>query len=143
MPHDELSDWQAKTEDLLAWTGSAFLAGETHPSDGEDKGQLYSFLCSLVGYLATGEECEQRLTTMQAREATLIREREWQPIETFDALRQKDRPRYAAFYFSSETAGRNALPSTVQFSRNYGMRTCTRWLALPDPEALGTGGLEP
>lgn len=58
-------DWAGKREELLTWTGSAFLAGETHPSDNEAKRGLYAFLCGLIGWLATGEEAARAALSSQ------------------------------------------------------------------------------
>jgi hypothetical protein len=57
----------------------------------------------------------------------------WQPIETYDALPQRKRPKFAAFYYPAEMAGRTQLSKTVQFERNFGRRTCTHWTPLPEP----------
>lgn len=49
------SEWADKQSELLRWTGSAFLAGEPVEDEAECRGQLYSFLCGMIGWLATGE----------------------------------------------------------------------------------------
>jgi hypothetical protein len=51
------SDWAQKREQLLGWTGSAVLSGD-EPFTAETRGDLYSFLCSLIGYLHAGEDLE-------------------------------------------------------------------------------------
>jgi hypothetical protein len=55
---------------------------------------------------------------------------EWQPIETYDAL--KNRPKYAVFYFEA-MAGRMGLEPTIEMSRRFGIRVCTHWMPLPEP----------
>lgn len=71
---DDPADYAKKQKELLEWTGSAFLAGEKLPPDGMDdlehKGQLYSFLCGMIGYLCAAEE-----TATNAREAAARIER--------------------------------------------------------------------
>lgn len=51
----EPEEWKSAHDELASWTGSAFLAGEKVDNDAELKGELYSFLCKLLGYLACGE----------------------------------------------------------------------------------------
>jgi hypothetical protein len=94
----------------------------------------------------------EALTTMQAREATLIREREWQPIETapkdgtevliFDANAKKgyvgDTPN-VAYWDDSREAGWWGSYETEQTRPH----TPTHWMPLPSVEALGTSGLVP
>ena len=57
---------------------------------------------------------------------------EWQPIETYDALPQKERPKLAVFRFRAE-AGRIFLNEIFQMERNYGFRVATHWMPLPPP----------
>lgn len=47
------SDWTAKLAELYGWSGSAWVAGE---SDDDHRPALYSFLCSLIGYLMAGAD---------------------------------------------------------------------------------------
>jgi hypothetical protein len=65
----------------------------------------------------------------------------WQPIETYDALKKK--PKLAAFYFVAEgtVRGRSGprLFFTVQLTRNFGSRVCTHWCPLPDTDELDKG----
>ncbi len=49
-------DWAEKKSELARWTGSGFIAGETHPSDMAAKGDLYGFLCRLAGCVISGKE---------------------------------------------------------------------------------------
>ena len=65
---------------------------------------------------------------------------EWQPIDTFDALPQKDRPKHAVFLFAATPPSRGMggwcnLSPTVETQRHYGSRTCTHWHRIePPPE---------
>jgi hypothetical protein len=65
----------------------------------------------------------------------------WQPIETYDALKKK--PKLAAFYFAAEGTMRGSnrpkWSATVQFTRVYGFRICTHWCPLPDTDELDKG----
>ena len=54
----------------------------------------------------------------------------WQPIETYDALKKK--PRFAVFYVEATTAGRGYLSEMIVTERLFGYRTITHWVALPD-----------
>lgn len=54
----EVDEWTAKRAELLGWTGSAVLSGDEDFTD-ETRGALYTFLCSLIGYLAAGEDLER------------------------------------------------------------------------------------
>lgn len=58
---------------------------------------------------------------------------QWQPIDTYDALKKK--PKHAVFYFKAECddRGRNRLIPIIELSRTYGYRTCTHWMPLPEP----------
>lgn len=61
---------------------------------------------------------------------------EWQPIETYDKMPLKKRPKLAAFYFKKSDESRlrqNWLAGTVQMSRSFGVRICTHWMPLPPP----------
>lgn len=61
---------------------------------------------------------------------------DWQPIETFDSMQAKERPKHAAFYFKPEpgrSRGDYGLGPTVQCERRYGHRVCTHWIPLPEP----------
>lgn len=49
------SDWVEAREELLTWTGSAFLAGEKVRDAAGSKGNLYSFLCGKIGYFMAAE----------------------------------------------------------------------------------------
>lgn len=55
------ADWAAKREELLGWTGSALVAGER--ASPEDRGNLYLFLCGLIGYLQAGEDAAAAFST--------------------------------------------------------------------------------
>jgi hypothetical protein len=63
----------------------------------------------------------------------------WRPIDEYDAMPSKERPRRAVFFFRSEP-GRphrpeSGLPPYVGTERSFGYRVCTHWLALPaDPQ---------
>jgi hypothetical protein len=47
------ADWAEKRKELEMWTGSAWLAGE---EDIDRRGELYTFLCGLLGWLHAGED---------------------------------------------------------------------------------------
>jgi hypothetical protein len=58
----------------------------------------------------------------------------WQPIETYDALKKK--PKHAMFLFRRESRGGRGdfvLEQTIQPARIYGLRVCTHWIELPPP----------
>jgi len=48
------AEWAAKRAELYAWTGSAWLSGDDVAED--YRPELYSFLCTLIGYLMCGEQ---------------------------------------------------------------------------------------
>ena len=54
---------------------------------------------------------------------------EWQPIETYDAL--KKRPEFAVFWFQKDIGSRFVLPATTNLSRSMGRRICTHWMPTP------------
>jgi hypothetical protein len=54
----------------------------------------------------------------------------WQPIETYDALKIK--PKFAVFYVARSDAGRLKLAARVEGTRTFGMRNVTHWMPLPD-----------
>lgn len=70
-------DFAEKRSDLLKWTSSAFLAGETHNSDLDDKARLYSFLCVLLNYLLAAEglamDVMQAADALEAQDAEITR----------------------------------------------------------------------
>lgn len=55
----------------------------------------------------------------------------WQPIETYDALKKK--PAHAVFLFRAEVGRTMTLDRTIHPQRNFGLRVCTHWLELPSP----------
>jgi hypothetical protein len=65
----------------------------------------------------------------------------WQPIETYDAMKKK--PERAVFYFSAKLSERGkagiGLRATVQLTRSFGLRVCTHWCPLPDTDKLDKG----
>ena len=56
---------------------------------------------------------------------------EWQPIETYDAMKVK--PNFAVFLFREEHGRSFSLYSTMQTTRHYGNRVCVLWIPLPEP----------
>lgn len=59
---------------------------------------------------------------------------EWQPIETYDALKKK--PAFAVFYVKELSDGRRhdlALPACVITTRHFGVRQITHWMPLHEP----------
>jgi hypothetical protein len=58
----------------------------------------------------------------------------WQPIETYDNL--KNKPKNAVFVFAAEMHNRQKdkiqLPEIYEFSRKFGSRICTHWIELPE-----------
>ncbi|MBD3844285.1 hypothetical protein IED13_01145 [Bosea sp. SSUT16] len=64
----DAAGWREKREELASWTGSAFLAGEKVKDELWHKGELYSFLCKLLGWLHAGEDAAAALTAAPAPE---------------------------------------------------------------------------
>lgn len=59
---------------------------------------------------------------------------EWQPIETYDALKKK--PKYAVFWFKAvinERRNELTLPATAKIDRCMGRRVCTHWFEFEEP----------
>ena len=59
---------------------------------------------------------------------------DWQPIETYDALKKK--PPLAVFWFEATQPNRpggHHLYAIANLSRVMGSRICTHWTPLPDP----------
>ena len=59
----EPSEWAEKREELLDWTGSAWLAREENT---DRRREMYAFLCELIGYLQAGEDAA-RAASAEAR----------------------------------------------------------------------------
>lgn len=59
----EPADWAEKLEELYGWTGSAWVSGEQYA---KRSAGLHAFLCSLIGYLVTGEEAARATLTPTA-----------------------------------------------------------------------------
>lgn len=61
---------------------------------------------------------------------------EWQPIETYDTLPNKERPERAVFYFERmppTRPGNPNWPGIMRMERSVGVRNCTYWMPLPAP----------
>lgn len=58
---------------------------------------------------------------------------EWQPIETYDALKKK--PDHAVFWFEEVEHERKyaSLPATARTERDMGRRVCTHWFKFDPP----------
>lgn len=95
--HDEPSDYRERYEQMLKWTGSAFLAGE--PVDDEDgcKARLYSFLCATLGYFVAAEVTARNGHEAASRIESLTSDR-WRDI----ADAPKDGTQFIAAYFYEE-----------------------------------------
>lgn len=62
----------------------------------------------------------------------------WQPIETYDKLTPKLRPKLAVFWFAGTPPARGqrgayGLAPTPNFSRVMGDRVCTHWMPFEAP----------
>lgn len=62
----EPGEWAAKLNELASWTGSAWIDGGY--SEGDLRGDLYKFLCDLLGYLSCGEEAARSIQALSAIE---------------------------------------------------------------------------
>lgn len=59
----------------------------------------------------------------------------WQPIETYDALEKK--PELALFRFAPVPPSRSGgikLGEIFDLCRNFGLRKCTHWLPIVQPQ---------
>jgi hypothetical protein len=70
------SDWTEKLEELMGWTGSAFLAGEKVEDEAQCKSDLYGFLCSLIGWLTTAEMAAEALAARPLPKAPDVTEKD-------------------------------------------------------------------
>ncbi len=55
---------------------------------------------------------------------------EWRPIEEYDRLKKK--PKNVVFLVAESKSGRLSLPQAITLERQYGFRTTTHYIVLPD-----------
>lgn len=66
MAKEIANEWDERLQELYRWTGSAFLAGERVDDEKRHKADLYSWLCSMIGWFMAARDAEAAKSAAEA-----------------------------------------------------------------------------